>query len=474
MIEKKILIADDDESILWILEDLLKDKGFHVITAGDGTQAMRLIKDKTLTLALIDINMPGKDGLEVLKKSPPELPVIIMTAEGTMDNTLLAMKRGAFDYITKPFDLGELDIIIDRSTENSKLKKELSSLKEKLKEQQQTGNAFIGKSKSMQQLFKAIGKIAGKDVTVLLLGESGTGKELLARLIHSHSKRAAAPFIAVNSAAIPRELMESELFGHEKGAFTGAVSQKKGKFELAHEGTLFLDEIGDMELDLQARMLRAIEEGEFYRVGGTVPVKVDVRILTATNRNLEKAIEEKRFREDLYYRLNVLSLTLPPLRKRAGDIPLLCKHFLNKFSLEMETDTKTLSENAMKELSAYTWPGNIRELQNILRRAVLLSPNIRLTTEDLALPENKDKNKKESIEDIITARLKDFIDKTPSRGAQDLYGSIMPFMERPLIKLVLKKTRLNQVQAAELLGINRNTLRKKIKELKIKMKDIKD
>ncbi len=473
--KKTVLIADDDESVLWVLERYFTERGFATVTATDGTEAETLLSEKTHTLALLDINMPGKTGLDILKdvkkRKSPAPAVIIMTADGTMKTTIEAMKLGALDYINKPVDLDELDIIIDKALEAIKLKQELSSLKERFKEKLSEETVFIGKTRSIEQVFKTIGKVAAEDVTVLIQGESGTGKELIAKLLHSNSDRAEGPFIAINTAALPDTLLESELFGFEKGAFTGAAKRSVGKFELARGGTLFLDEIGDMEMGLQAHLLRVIQEREFYRLGGTEPVKVDARIICATNQDIKKAIEEKRFREDLYYRLNVVTIELPPLRKRKKDIEPLANHFFQKFSRDMNVEERHLSKFALEELQAYPWPGNVRELENILRRAVLLSPNIVLGTEDLQLPRTK--GKKTSIEDIITEKLEPFIDRITPGTNQELYDTLMPFMERPLIKLVLKKTNFNQVKAAEMLGINRNTLRKKIKDLNIKAKDVK-
>ncbi|MBI2412998.1 MAG: sigma-54-dependent Fis family transcriptional regulator [Deltaproteobacteria bacterium] len=468
MVDVKALIADDDDSILWVLDKFFAEKGIKALKAEDGKAAAALLKKEAPSLALIDINMPGGGGLDILRKAREEneeASIIIMTAESTTKNALEAMRLGAFDYITKPFDLGELEIIVERAIENIKLKEKVSTLTEMLKDKLSSETVFIGKSKAVQAVFKTVGKVAEKDVTVLILGESGTGKELLARLIHTNSLRAERPFVAINSAAIPKDLMESELFGFEKGAFTGAMEAKKGKFELADGGTLFLDEVGDMALDLQARLLRVIQEKEFYKVGGKEPVRVDVRIIAATNQDLDKAVTEKKFREDLLFRLNGVTVTLPPLRDRKGDASLLADYFLEKFANEFGGQRKTLSPKALDAIDAYRWPGNVRELENILRRAVLLSPSLNLSPEDLALPLSR--QKKESLEDIIAARLKPFIEKTDHKGKQDLYDFIMPFMERPLIRLVLEKTKGNQVQAAEVLGINRNTLRKKIKELNI-------
>lgn len=475
MKDTKVLIVDDDRSILLVLERLLTDKGLSVESADNGKSAAKLLESGKFNVALLDINIPGKSGLDLLKEAKETgitTAIIIMTAEQSLNNTLEAMKLGAFDYISKPFDLNELEIIIERAMENDKLVKELSKLKNRLKEKLSEETHFIGRSRKIQNVFKTVGKIALQDVTVLIEGESGTGKELLARLIHTNSLRAEGPFIAVNTAAVPKELMESELFGFEKGAFTGATERTLGKFELAEGGTIFLDEVGDMTLELQSRLLRIIQEREFYRIGGKESITVDTRIIAATNHDLEKLIEKKKFREDLFFRLNVVRIEIPPLRDRKSDISLLADYFLDLFTVEMGVQRKSLAEASLKSMESYTWPGNVRELENILRRAVLLSSNIMLSPDDLRLPQKK-KNKN-SLEDIITERLVEFMEKTPDKGNQELYDTIIPIMERPLIKLVLKKTRANQVHAAELLGINRNTLRKKIKELNIDLKDVKE
>ena len=470
--KKKVLIVDDDESILWILQRMFKDKKIETVEARDGKSALEMLKGQDLSIAIMDIRMPEKDGLDVLreiKETGCQTPIIIMTAQGTMKNAVEAMKHGAFDYITKPFDIGELEILVDRALEHRKLKEEVANLKDRLKERVAKEITFIGKSKAVQDVFKTVGRIAPKDVPVIIQGESGTGKELVAKLIHTNSPRNEGPFIAVNSAAIPRELMESELFGYEKGAFTGAIETRLGKFELANNGTLFLDEIGDMALDLQSKLLRAIQGQEFYRVGGKQPIQVDVRIIAATNQDIEKAVEEKKFREDLLYRLNVVTIKLPPLRSRKEDIPLLVEYFLQKFQEEMGIEPRTISPNATNALKSYSWPGNVRQLENILRRAVLLSPNPMLTPDDVSLP--RERRNRESLEDIISSRLEGYINSIDASGKHELYDTIVPFMERPLIKLVLKKTGGNQVKTAEILGINRNTLRKKIKELGIKVEE---
>ena len=471
--KKTVLIADDDESIAWVLERFFKEKGFEVSIARDGVTCARLLKETNPLITLLDINMPGKDGLAVLRGAEPSFDgaVIVMTAESTMKNAIEAMKLGAFDYLSKPVDLDELDVLTERAMRNRAIEKELGALKERLNEKLSTETVFVGKSKAVEKVFKTIGRIAPKDVPVLIQGESGTGKELVAKLIHANSPRREGPFIAVNSAAVPKELMESELFGHEKGAFTGATERRPGKFELANEGTLLLDEIADMDVGLQAKLLRALQEMEFYRVGGRETVKIDVRIIAATNQDLEKMVEEKKFRDDLLFRLNVVTVTIPPLRERKEDVSLLCDYFLEKFRAESGGNKRGISADAMEDLKNYSWPGNVRELENVLRKALILSPALTLTPLEMEIP--KRRLKKDSLEDLIEKRLEPFLEKTLSHNkAGDLYAAMMPFMERPLIKLVLRKTRFNQVQAAELLGINRNTLRKKIKELKITEKDV--
>lgn len=468
-----VLIAEDDKTIVEILTDLLKQKGLSVTSTASGDDAIKELASGDYDLALLDINLEGKSGIEVLKETSGKninTISIVMTADNTMTNTIEAMKHGAFDYISKPFDLDELDLIIDRAKKESKLKKELKNLKTLLKDKLTTDRDFIGKNKKIQDIFKQIGKISMSDATVLILGESGTGKELLARLIHNNSNRSDGPFVAVNAAAIPKDLLESELFGHEKGAFTGASSLKEGKFELAQGGTLFLDEIGDMTLDLQSKLLRAIQEREFYRVGGEKSVTVDLRIVAATNIDLKEAVEEKRFREDLYYRLNVVNLELPPLRERSEDIKELVLYFTEKFSGENDDkgQIKKISKKAMRALISYNWPGNVRELENVIKRAVILSTGIEIDLSDLSLPEHKVQSA--SIEDLITKRLEPIITKMTSDGVRGLHDLIVPYMEKPLITLVLEKTNFNQVKAADVLGINRNTLRKKIKDLKINIK----
>src|SRR6185369_11404418 len=372
----RILVADDEESMRWVLSKALKRKGFSVDLAVDGRQALSMIQDGSYDLAILDIKMPGINGLDLLDKireQKKELLVVIMTAEASMKNAVEAMKRGAYDYITKPFDLDVIDAIIEKVGRARDVAGQVSMLKQELKERYQVEKNIIGNSPVMREVYKTIGKVAGSDVTVLVQGESGTGKELVARAVHFNSGRLGKPFVAINCAAIPRELLESELFGSEKGAFTGAVERKLGKFEQANQGTLFLDEIGDMPLDLQAKILRVLQEQEVTRIGGNQNIPVDVRIVAATNQDLKVKVSNKEFREDLYYRLNVVPITLVPLRERRDDIADLANYFLGRTCTELDILPKRFSDEALSVLTSYTWPGNVRELENTIKRAVIPS-----------------------------------------------------------------------------------------------------
>ncbi len=469
--EQVVLIADDDESMLWLLESFFSDKGLKTMKASDGAGAEAILAETAPDIALLDINMPGKDGLAILKDAGPlaeDTSFIIMTAEATMDNTVEAMKLGAFDYISKPFDLNELEIIVERALKDRAMRKRLKRLSTRLDEGLAEATQFVGKSRAVQEVFKTVGRLAAGDVDVMVLGESGTGKELLARILHASSARKDGPFVAFNAAAVPAGLMESELFGYEKGAFTGAAESRPGKFELADTGAIFLDEVGDMSMDLQARLLRVVQEREFYRVGGKTPIRVDVRIIAATNHDIPALVRDGRFREDLWFRLGGVAITMPPLRKRRSDIPLLAEHFLARFSREFGTGARTISPAAMEALKRYRWPGNVRELENVIRRAVLLSSTMEILPCDLNITPGEHRG--DSLENVIAARLKPFVERMEMRGRQDIYALIMPFMERPLLRLVLERTGGNQLRAAEVLGINRNTLRKKIKLLGIEKK----
>lgn len=475
---QRILVADDEESMRWVLSKALKKKNFAVDLAADGDEAMRLIRSNTYDLAILDIKMPGITGLDLLeriKELKSDLLVVIMTAEASMKNAVEAMKRGAYDYITKPFDLDVIDAIVEKVTRAREMTSQVSQLKEELKEHYQPEKSIIGNSPAMREVYKTIGKVAPSDITVLIQGESGTGKELIARAIHFNSKRIGKPFIALNCAAIPKELLESELFGFEKGAFTGAVERKLGKFEQANSGTIFLDEIGDMPLDLQVKILRVLQEKEFIRTGGSQSINVDVRIVAATNQDLEEKVRLKEFREDLFYRLNVVPINLAPLRERKEDIPLLVEYFLEKSCTEFEMPRKQCTSDALLNLAGYAWPGNIRELENAIKRAVILSPDLLLTPADFSgieprkggvrgLPEDI------SLEAMVETKLRSCLANLDKMESGNVYSMVLDQLERPLIRFVLEKTRGNQVKAADILGINRNTLRKKIQELGIEVK----
>ncbi|HEU0265704.1 MAG TPA: sigma-54 dependent transcriptional regulator [Geobacterales bacterium] len=473
----RVLVADDEESMRWVLSKALKKKGFSVDLARDGREALALLQETPYDLALLDIKMPGISGLDLLdrlRELKSETLTVIMTAEASMKNAVEAMKRGAYDYITKPFDLDVIDAIIEKVTRTREMSSQVSVLKEELKDRYQVEKTIIGNSSAMREVYKTIGKVAPSDTTILILGESGTGKELIARAIHYNSRRLGKPFVAINCAAIPKELLESELFGFERGAFTGAVERKLGKFEQANQGTIFLDEIGDMPLDLQAKILRVLQEREVSRTGGNQSIPVDVRIIAATNQDLEERVRQKAFRDDLYYRLNVVPITLVSLRERKEDVPLLVDYFLQKACAELEIPLKRCSSEALNILNAYPWPGNVRELENTIKRAVILSSDPILTPADfpsLRLQKNGQLPSEElSLEALVDLKLRSCLSNMEKMGAGDLYTMVLEQVERPLIRFVLEKTRWNQVKAAELLGINRNTLRKKIGDLGIELR----
>jgi len=471
---RRILVADDEESMRWVLSKALGKKGYAVDLASDGNQAEDLFLHNSYDLAILDIKMPGISGLDLLtrfQEKRPQTLTIIMTAESSMKNAIEAMKRGAYDYITKPFDLDALDAILLKADKAREVSAEVGRLKGELKQQYHLERTVVGHSKPMQEVYKTLGRIAPSDVTVLITGESGTGKELVARAIHFNSPRLGRPFLALNCAAIPRELLESELFGFEKGAFTGAVERKAGKFEQADGGTLFLDEIGDMPLDLQAKLLRVLQEKEITRTGGNSTIQVDVRIVAATNQDLMQKVQAREFREDLFYRLNVVPINLPPLRERADDIPLLVDFFIQAAREKLGTAALGCSDDALALLQSYAWPGNVRELENTIQRAALLSPNQLLAPEDFASLHEADNSEDHgSLEALITAKLRGSIGGMEVQELSNLYEMVLHQMERPLIQIVLEKTRGNQVKTAEVLGINRNTLRKKIQTLGIDVK----
>jgi len=463
----RILIADDEDSLRWVLEKTLKGAGYDVTGVRDGDSAIRAFQAEPYDLVFLDIRMPGIDGLTALarlREIRGNALVVVMTAHGTMDTAIQAMQRGAYDYVAKPFDLDEVVLLAERALAASRLTEEVIRLKSGLHEVWEFG-ALVGRHPRMQDVYKTIGRIAGSDVTVLLRGESGTGKEVVARAIHHYSRRAGRPFVAVSCAAIPAALLESELFGHERGAFTDAKERRLGKLELAHGGTFYLDEVGDMTPDLQTKLLRALQERTIERVGGNESIRIDVRVLAATNRDLEVLMKEDKFREDLYYRLNVVTLNLPPLRDRRRDVPLLVEHFLAKHGAEL--GERGIAPDALDRLVGYDWPGNVRELENVVQRAMIMA------TGGVVLPEHLPIGPVSAaasvavdatLEEIIERKLLDCVRGLRSHASANLYDLMVGLVEKPLLRAVLRETDGNQVRAAQILGINRNTLRKKLTE----------
>ena len=384
----RILIADDESSIIDLLTELLSDVGYDVVGVGSGTAVLdQLQGDHGFGLLLMDLQMPGVNGLDLierLRRDSIDIPVILITGHGTSSIAIRAMQIGAYDYLNKPFDLDEVVVVVKRLFEHQ----ELASRVRTLEQRTELRERMIGQSPAMSQIYKTIGRVAGSDASVLITGETGTGKELAANLIHQNSARRSGPLIKVNCAALPETLIESELFGHEKGAFTGAIAQRKGRFELAHKGTIFLDEVGEITLPVQKKLLRVLQEGEIERVGGTGVVKVDVRVLTATNRDLLEECKAGTFREDLYYRLNVINLHMPPLRERRSDIPVLVEHFLDKYRYKPGAPPTRISEEALELLEKYDWPGNVRQLENEIERAVVLSQGNVITSHSLNLSQH--------------------------------------------------------------------------------------
>jgi two-component system, NtrC family, nitrogen regulation response regulator GlnG len=474
MTKPRILVADDEESLRVVIRNSLKQKGYEVDCAENGREAAKMAGQGPYDVILADIRMPEMDGFKLLERiqsgeNPP--PVIMITAQDTMKNAIEAMKKGAFDYLTKPFDIDELDILVQKALKERALETEVVQLRQEVKELQTGPNLIVGESRPIREIYKMIGKLASRDVTVLIQGESGTGKELIARSIHYESDRASQPFVAVNVAAIPKELLESELFGHVRGAFTGANDDRVGYFEKAGRGTIFLDEIGELPLNLQAKILRVLQEKEIQRVGRSDPIPVTARVIAATNQNLAKMVKEKKFREDLFYRLNVVPLEIPPLRVRRDDIPLLTNYFVKKFCEELASPPKQIAPEVAKVLRQYAWPGNVRELENVIKRAIVLSPGPTIGPEVVQpfLGDSLDSVDMDEIalEDIVRKKLASFLSKWDGYEVEDLYDAVMKRVEKPLLELVLDRTRGNQIRAAKMLGINRNTLHKKIKELKV-------
>jgi two-component system nitrogen regulation response regulator GlnG len=461
--DKKILIIDDDESIIWVIKKALEPHGYKIISRTRLASGLRAVDDHP-HVVLLDLILPDGNGLEGLREiraTDPDITVIMITANARMESTITAMKEGAYDYLEKPFDIEELKIVVDKAFRDLSLRQELKELKKAAFETETP--QMVGKSPKMLKVFKDIGKVASKDITVLITGESGTGKELVAKAIHYNSSRSGGPFIALNAASIPKDLLESELFGYKKGAFTGAVNNKMGKIEAANGGTLFLDEISEMEQNLQAKLLRFLQDKEFSPLGSNETIKADVRIIGATNRDLSDAVAQGLFREDLYYRFNVVQIKVPPLRDRKEDVSLLIKAFLRDAAERFETGEKELSKEAKALLVKYDWPGNVRELENVIKRACVLSSGTMIEKRDLFLEEDNSYSIKDFLEEKLKRYLKDMARVTNF----NLYDTILSEVEKALISIVLREANGNQLKTARLLGINRNTLRAKIREYKI-------
>lgn len=457
-----IWIIDDDRSIRWVLERALKQTGMTVTAFENADTVMESLAQVRPDAIITDIRMPGIDGLQLLdmiSERYPELPVIIMTAHSDLDSAVSAYQGGAFEYLPKPFDVDDAIELVNRALQHSKNHQAGAATALKTESPE-----IIGEAASMQEVFRAIGRLANSKITVLINGESGTGKELVAHALHRHSPRANKPFIALNTAAIPRDLLESELFGHERGAFTGAQSARSGRFEQADGGTLFLDEIGDMPSELQTRLLRVLADGEFYRVGGHTPTKVDVRIIAATHQDLEQRVKDGQFREDLFHRLNVIRVHMPPLRDRQEDIPLLATHFLAEAAQELNVDTKQLDADTTAYLSRLDWPGNVRQLENTCRWLTVMSPSQTVHMDDLPA-ELQHNAAQSSSDDNWEASLRRWADLRFASGEQTLLDDATPRFERIMIEVALKHSGGRRQDAAKLLGWGRNTLTRKIKDL---------
>jgi two-component system nitrogen regulation response regulator GlnG len=468
----QVLVADDEPSIRFVLREVLEAEGHEVTDVDNGASAAELLGSRSFDLAFLDIRMPGMTGLEVLEQirsTGTDTAIVIITAQNTMDNAVEAMKRGALDYLAKPFSLAEVSALVEKACNTQALQREVRELRREVgRTVSPGGQRLVGGSPALLEIFKIVGKVAVRNVPVLITGESGTGKELVAHAIHAASPRADAPFIAVNAAAIPRELLESELFGHERGAFTGAISARLGRFREASGGTLFLDEIGDMPIDLQAKLLRVLQSGEVMSVGGRDPVHVDVRVVAATHRDLDQSVRDGSFREDLLYRLRVIPIHIPALRERRDDIRTLADHFVHRYAKELREGEVSLAETTLQHLEGYDWPGNVRELENAIKRTLVLASGNVLTPDDFSFLQDSTSGEPQavSLDELIEQEVKAELE---SGEPTEIHRSILERVEQPLLHTVLAHTEGNQIRAAALLGINRNTLRKKIVELEIEL-----
>lgn len=461
---KNIWVVDDDRSIRWVIDRALTKQGHNCTCFETGESLLRKIQSAKPDVIISDVRMDGMDGLELLERiqqAHPDIPVIIMTAHSDLDSAVASFQGGAFEYLPKPFDVDEAIALVDRAIEHHE--KQFPS---EAVVAEETQTEIIGEAPAMQEVFRAIGRLSQSNITVLINGESGTGKELVAQALHRHSPRKELPFIALNMAAIPRDLMESELFGHEKGAFTGAQNQRRGRFEQADGGTLFLDEIGDMPSETQTRLLRVLADGEFYRVGGHTPINVDVRIIAATHQNLEKLVQDGRFREDLFHRLNVIRIHIPKLADRREDIPKLLEFFLHKAAKELGAETKTLRQDTQSYLTRLPWPGNVRQLENICRWITVMASGREVLVSDLP-PELMEESTSTGTHENWEQSLRNWTDRELARGEKRILDIAVPAFERVMIETALKHTAGRRRDAAELLGWGRNTLTRKIKELEL-------
>ncbi len=465
--ENNILIIDDDEGVVWVVEKALSKLGYNIIAKTDLKSGIDSIENKPQVI-LLDLVLPDGNGLDALleiKLKSPNSNVIIISAHGRMESTIQAMKLGAFDYIDKPFDVEELNIVVEKALKDIRMREELKSLK--IKQDEQKMHQMIGKDKKMIKVFKDIGRVTSKNVIVLITGESGTGKELVAKAIHYNSDRKDSPFIAINSASIPKDLLESELFGFQKGAFSGATESREGSIASADGGTLFFDEISEMDLKLQAKLLRFMQGKEYKPIGSNKAIKSDVRVIGATNKNLRKAVKEGAFREDLYYRFHVVEINLPPLRERQNDIIPLAEYFLSNSQVKFETGYKEFSKDTIEFLINYKWPGNVREMENAIKRAVIFSDGSIIDKKDLMLNETGGF----SIQAFLEEKLNIYLKQTSGLKSGNLYETIVSEVEKALINIVLRENNGNQLKSSNILGINRNTLRSKIKNYKIRLKN---
>ena len=463
-----ILVADDDKAIRLVLETALKRSGFDVTLTENAAGLWTLAQQNFADLIITDVVMPDANAFELIpkiKKINAEIPIIVMSAQNTLMTAIKANELGAFEYIPKPFDIAELLNIINRSINESKKVVEEESF------ESPDGFPLIGRSKPMQEVYRVLARLMNSDLTVLITGESGTGKELIAKALHEFGNRKDSTFVPINMAAIPKDLIESELFGHEKGAFTGAIDKKIGKFQIADGGTLFLDEIGDMPIDAQTRLLRVLQEGEFLTVGGTSPIKTNVRIIAATNKSLGDQIKLGAFREDLYYRINVIPITLPPLRERKDDLPSLVNHFMAKNA--PNDNASRIEQDALNYIKNYDWPGNIRELENFIKRLITLYPNeiisLDIIKNEFSFLDQKnyktDSKQLRSLEDHVESYLSKYSIEDFHEGDEGIYHKVLLQFEKPILNFVMDSTKGNQIKASKILGLNRNTLRKKLRQL---------